>query len=107
MHEHAPQQPHTPPTWGIIALFPLGKLVATPAALQAFERTGEHIATYVERHKHADWGDMDDHDKAVNASALAHGGRLFSRYYLPDKTCVYIITEADRSSTCVLLPADY
>jgi hypothetical protein len=89
------------------ALFPLGRLVATPGALQALEACGEFPLTYLARHLHGDWGDLDEHDCKANQSALEHDDRLPSSYKLKDGTKLWIITEADRSSTTLLLPSEH
>jgi hypothetical protein len=86
---------------------PLGQLVITPAAHAAFERTNEKVIRFVSRHRNSDWGDVDDEDKAANDKAVAEGGRLHSAYRLNDGTGFWIITEADRSATTILLPSDY
>jgi hypothetical protein len=88
-------------------LFDLGKLVATPGALELLERFNVSAAALVARHVTGDWGDLDAHDKAANDLALAQDTRIFSSYKLSDTEKVWIITEADRSSTCVLRPSDY
>jgi phosphatidylglycerophosphatase A len=88
-------------------LFPLGRVVATPGALQAFDKTGESLIAYLSRHLHGDWGDLTDDDKQANIEALACGTRILSAYHLIDGTKIWIITEADRNSTCILLPSEY
>ncbi len=88
-------------------LFPLGRLVATPGALQAFDTSGGSPITYLTRHLHGDWGDLTDDDKQANTDAVATGSRILSVYHLNDGTKIWIITEADRSSTCILLPSEY
>jgi hypothetical protein len=87
--------------------FPLGRIVATPGALETMARNGTSGQVYLARHASGDWGDLDAEDKAANDEALTHGGRLFSAYLLSDGTKVWVITEADRSSTCILLPEEY
>ena len=90
--------------------FPLGQVVATPGALDALAGAGRTPAEFLDRHAAGDWGDVGGEDAAENALSLARGFRLFSSYaYDPaDPTAkVWIITEADRSSTCVLLPSEY
>jgi hypothetical protein len=61
------------------------------------------------RHARGDWGDIDPEDRGVNEAALAQGARIMSVYKLADDSDerIWIITEADRSSTTVLLPSDY
>lgn len=94
--------------------FPLGLLVMT-AGVSAWSREDLlrplFIATSVARHQSGDWGDVDDEDKGTNDHALAHGYRLLSAYtsiYTASfGTKIWIITEADRSSTTVLFPSEY
>jgi hypothetical protein len=88
-------------------LFRLGRVVATPGALQAIEKTGESLIAYLSRHGHGDWGDLTDDDQQANIEALAGGTRILSAYHLIDGTKIWIITEADRSMTTILLPEDY
>jgi hypothetical protein len=86
------------------ALFGLGVVVATPAALGL---VGPVVAYgLLGRHAAGDWGDLDGHDRRANEAALRDGTRLFSAYETPAGR-VWIITEADRSSTCLLLPEEY
>ena len=87
--------------------FLLGRLVATPGALAALEAVAETPLPYLARHAACDWGDLDDHDRAENWRSLANGCRLLSAYTLPNETRLWIITEADRSSTTLLLPEEY
>lgn len=84
--------------------FPLGRVVATPGALEALPMGG--IRELIGRHASGDWGNLDGHDRRANDQALKHGFRLLSSYDTPAGR-VWIITEADRSSTCVLLPSEY
>jgi len=86
--------------------FNLGRLVATPGALATLERLQRSGAVLISRHARGDWGDLDAHDKAANERALRDGSRLFSAYVV-DGVKFYVITEADRSSTCLLLPEEY
>lgn len=89
------------------AKFSLGQTVATPGALEALQKTGQSPMEFLSRHVGGDWGDLCDEDKEANEEALIHGGRIFSAYHLNDGEKIWIITEADRSSTCVLLPSEY
>jgi hypothetical protein len=90
-----------------VALFPLGRTVATPGALEALARTGTSPSELLDRHVSGDWGDCSAEDKRANDFDLEHEGRLFSVYHLRDETKVWCITEHDKSSTCLLLPSDY
>ena len=85
--------------------FPLGHLVMTPNAARSLTRRA--MLDGLRRHSSGDWGDLPDEDAAQNDAALCRGGgRLFSSYR--DGLCrFWIITEADRSVTTILLPLDY
>lgn len=87
--------------------FPLGQIVATPGALAALEASGDSLFDYLARHQSGDWGDLDADDRYENEYALAHGLRILSAYRLSDGVRIWVITEADRSSTCILLPDEY
>jgi hypothetical protein len=88
-----------------ITVFRLGKLVATPNALQHISH--EDILLGIKRHQMADWGDLGEEDRSINDACLRDGGRLLSVYHSKTGVKFYIITEADRSATTVLLPEDY
>lgn len=74
---------------------------------------GVFVYQSLHRHRRGDWGDLSDEDKALNDAALTDdpelAGRIFSRFnYEKDRTLdIYIITEGDRSSTCILFPTEY
>lgn len=84
-----------------------GRLVATHGALHALEDNGQGCTEFLERHLSGDWGDLCDEDKQANEDALENRLRILSAYKLPDGTRIWIITEADRSATTVLLPEEY
>jgi len=90
-----------------VTLFQLGQLVATPAVLKAIEEAGDSLVGYLNRHITGDWGELDEHDRKENDLALQHDLRILSAYTLSSGVRIWIITEADRSSTCVLLPEEY
>jgi len=83
--------------------FPLGRTVATPGALAL----GIDLASYMRRHHCGDWGDLEAGDKQANEEALNDGTRILSCYQVGGGERIYIITEADRSSTCILRPEEY
>ncbi len=87
--------------------FSLGQVVATPGALAAFEQSGEQPLDYVRRHQFGDWGDLCDEDRQENEFSLLHGFRLLSAYKLRNGAKIWVISEADRSSTTILLPSEY
>ena len=88
-------------------LFKLGHVVATPGALEILSESGEDPYLYLGRHVTGDWGEITAVDKAANALALAIGERIMSVYRTARRKKFLIITEADRSATCLLLPEDY
>jgi hypothetical protein len=90
-----------------IPRFPLGQTVATPGALAALEENHQGVQSYLARHQAGDWGDLDAADRTENDRAVTNGDRILSAYRLPDATRIWVITEADRSSTCILLPEEY
>ena len=87
--------------------FPLGQVVATPGALAAMERNHAQPLTFLARHQAGEWGDLDSEDITENEYSLSRELRLLSAYTLSDGTRIWIITEADRSVTTILLPEEY
>ena len=89
-----------------MARFPLGRVVATPGALELLEEAGEEPLRYLARHASGDWGELDDDDRRENERSLRHGWRVLSSYPIGAER-IWIITEADRSVTTILLPEEY
>lgn len=89
----------------IVAKFPLGRLVITAHA-QAFIQPAD-VLIALRRHASGDWGELCDEDRAENELSLANGYRLLSAYRDSEGNKFWIITEADRSATTILLPEDY
>ncbi len=88
--------------------FEIGGIYATPGAITALEEAGEVGLTYLARHHSGDWGDVSEPDKEENELSLKEGFRIVSAYTLPNTgEKIWIITEADRSSTTILLPSEY
>ena len=88
-------------------LFPLGQVVATPAVLEYLTAHGISAREYLHRHTHGDFGDVPAEDAASNVHAIRAGGRIISAYCMAGGERVWIITEADRSSSCLLFPSEY
>ena len=90
-------------------LFFPGQIVMTAAISHLVEIGQLNPTTYLKRHLVGDWGNLCDEDWNTNQQALKHGDRLFSSYDVDagDESRIWIITEADRSSTTLLLPSDY
>jgi hypothetical protein len=89
------------------AKFMLGHVVATPGALIAFTEAKDSIRTYLARHVSGDWGEVSREDAGENELSLLSGLRLLSAYQIKDGARIWIITEADRSATTILLPEEY
>jgi len=87
--------------------FALGQLVATPGALEALKESKTGFLPYIRRHQNGDWGDVCVEDKAENELSIKEGFRLLSAYTLPGGCKIWVITEADRSATTILLPEEY
>ncbi len=90
-----------------VARFPLGQIVATPGALAALEEAADNPASFLRRHVTGDWGELDEHDRQENELSVEHSFRLLSSYTLSNGTKLWVITEADRSATTLLLPSEY
>jgi len=88
-------------------LFDLGQLVATPGALAALEKTGQNAMEFLSRHLTGDWGELPKEDKDENQLSLEKGFRLLSSYTTLAGTRLWVITEADRQYTTLLLPEEY
>ena len=84
--------------------FPLGDIVITTNARSILSH--DEAMSALQRHATGDWGDLCPQDAEQNIKALHRGGRIFSTYG-DDNRRFWIITEADRSVTTILLPLDY
>jgi hypothetical protein len=88
--------------------FPMGRPTITPGAQAKLDAAGIEGVLLLARRIHGDWGDLGVEDLAANELALLTGKRLLSSYNLPDgRGTVWMITEADRSMTTILLPEEY
>jgi hypothetical protein len=88
--------------------FNLGRLLATPGALAALEESNQTALELFARHAAGDWGEeLCEEDRQLNDQALIDGGRILSAYRLTNGDKLWVISESDRSSTCVLLPSEY
>ena len=107
MTDHAPQEEAPAPS----ARFDLGLIVATPGAIEALTREGGdwrfNAAVYLARHQDGDWGELvPPEDARENELSVREGFRIVSSYEVAGER-IWVITEADRSSTCILLPKEY
>ena len=90
----------------MMAPLPLGRVVATPGALKILSEASEDLFSYLARHATGDWGELCAFDRRQNEIALRDGLRVLSSYPVRGE-CIWIITEADRSVTTILLPEEY
>lgn len=88
-----------------LRLFPLGEVLTTPGALESLSMWD--ILSSLDRHNSGDWGNVCEQDRNENDRSLNDGGRIFSVYDSADGIRFWIITEADRNVTTVLLPSEY
>lgn len=97
-------------------LFSLGQVVATPAALELLAEHAVEPVALLSRHVSGDWGQLSSDDACANDDAVRHGDRVLSSYVLPltperepveSGARVWVITEADRSCTTLLMPSEY
>jgi hypothetical protein len=84
----------------------LGQVVATPGALNLLQRANLNPFPMLLRHRSGDRGDAQPEDASANEAAAIHGNRVLSSYEVAGQP-LWIITEADRSATTLLLPEEY
>jgi hypothetical protein len=92
--------------------FSLGRIVATPGALEALRDAGQDAGEFLARHVTGDWGDLDQEDRQSNDAALIDGSRLLSAYVTKKGERIWVITEATnqfglRYLTTLLLSSEY
>ena len=88
------------------ALFTLGRTLATPAARDELSQLNYSPLDLLRKHMSGDWSEMAIEDQQSNREAITEGSRIFSAYTI-QSTKFWVITEADRSSTTILLPSEY
>ncbi|MDB2685912.1 hypothetical protein N9Y42_01765 [Mariniblastus sp.] len=88
------------------ASFELGRTVITRACRNLIEKQNLSPDQFLARHHAGDFGNLDEHDREMNKAAIVNGSRIMS-VYPTERGDIWIITEADRSSTTLLLPSDY
>jgi hypothetical protein len=91
----------------VAALLPLGDIYLTPGAIAALATAQVDVLSLLHRHLRGDWGDLNEADGRENELAVKEGFRILSAYHLPNTGArIWIITETDRSTTTILLPAE-
>jgi hypothetical protein len=89
----------------VVTRFPLGQILMTPGAMEHL--SASDVRAGLARHGQLDWGDVCAEDRRANDQALEQGLRILSVYHSSEGTKYWIITEADRSATTLLLPDEY
>lgn len=93
--------------------FQLGHVVVTPGALESVRLAGQSVSDFLSRHRRGDWGDLGLTDAKLNDEAVAHEDneelrtRVLSAYRTALNDRLWIISEADRSASTILLPEEY
>jgi hypothetical protein len=87
--------------------FSLGRTVATPGALAALQQAAASHSEFLWRHEHGDWGELSEDDKKENDFSVLNGLRILSAYTLSTGVRIWVLTQADRSSTTIMLPEEY
>lgn len=87
--------------------FALGQTFITSGAEEALQIAGQTAIEFLRRHMSNDWGEPSDEDARENEPSLKEGFRLLSAYRTAKGQKLWIITEADRSATTILLPSEY
>ena len=101
------QPNHTTNKQSTITRFALGQTFITPGAEEALQIAGQTATEFLRRHMSGDWGELSDEDMRENEFSLKEGLRLLSAYQTGKGQKLWIITEADRSATTILLPSEY
>jgi hypothetical protein len=91
----------------LLPKFSLGRIVATPGALEAVQEANQNPFEFIQRHQSGDWGELCAEDIRENEFSVRNGFRILSAYRTLHDVKVWIITEADRSVTTLLLPHEY
>jgi len=89
----------------VVSLFELGRIVATPGALEVL--SPEEPLALLQRHQSGDWGEVPPADARENRLSVKRGFRVLSSYTVASGERVWVLTEADRSSTTILTPSEY
>jgi hypothetical protein len=87
--------------------FPLGRLFMTPGAIEALDDAGQSPQEFISRHARLEQGELSAEDHRENLFSVDKHLRVFSAYKTAQGVKLWVITEADRSSTTILLPSEY
>ncbi len=98
---------NTADTTHVLVRFPLGQIVATHGALETLEGAGQLPREFISRHARLEQGELSDEDHRENLFSVDKHLRIFSAYKTAKGVKLWLITEADRSATTLLLPDEY
>ncbi len=87
--------------------FSLGRIYLTPGAIDALEESGESAQAFINHHARLEQGELTDADHKENLFSVNKPLRIFSAFKTANGVKVWVITEADRSATTILLPSEY
>ena len=87
--------------------FPLGRLFVTSGAIEVLAEAGQSAQEFISRHARLEQGELSDEDHRENLFSVGRPLRVFSAYKAANGVKLWVITEADRSATTVLLPSEY
>lgn len=87
--------------------FSPGDVYITPGACEALSQSNESARDLLVRHLSGDWGEVGEEDRAENEFSIERRLRILSAYRTKNGVRLWLITEADRSSTTMLLPEEY
>jgi hypothetical protein len=87
--------------------FPLGRLFLTPGAIEALEESGQSPQEFISRHARLEQGELSDEDHRENLFSVNKALRIFSAYKTTRGVKLWVITEASREATTILLPSEY
>ena len=90
-----------------VTRFALGQTYITPGAEEALQIAGQTEIEFLRRHMSAEWGEVSEVERRENDLSIKAGDRLLSAYATAKGQTIWIITEADRSATTLLLPSEY
>jgi hypothetical protein len=91
----------------LLVRFPLGRVVATPGALRVLEEANQNAFEFLAKHQAGDWGELCEEDIRENEFSVLNDFRILSAYRTRNDVKIWVITEADRSATTLLLPEEY
>jgi hypothetical protein len=97
---------HTTPMLTAVR-FPLGRLLITPAAAEVIEDAGQLPQEFINRHARLERGELGEEDYKENLFSVGKRLRIFSAFKTAQGVKLWVITEADRSATTILLPSEY